>query len=345
MRGLIFSDLKRVGVFRALNLGDLLCAMPSFRALRHALPHADIRLIGLAHMAPLAHRFSHYISSFSSFPGFPGLPEQSFDLDAFTRFTREEARCEYDLVIQMHGKGSITNPLVCMLGAARTAGYYEPGEFQPDEDLFMPYPEGMPEVERHLRLVDFLGIERRGTHLEFPIFSDDWTRLAALQRKHGFGGEEYVCIHPGARDVRRWWAPAKFAQVADALREKGYGVIFTGSAEEATAIEHVRASMTHDSTSLAGLTDLGTLAALVAKARLLVSNDTGVSHVAAATCTPSVVVFLASDPARWAPLDRDTHRIVTSSNGDVEGVMTEAEVVLSRPSDERRTYLTRNQWS
>lgn len=345
MRGLDPTELKRVAVFRALNLGDLLCAIPAFRTLRHALPHADIRLIGLAHMAPLAHRFSHYISSFSSFPGFPGLPEQAFDLDAFMHFVRRECDARYDLLLQMHGKGSVTNPLVCMLGATHVAGYYEPGEFQPDADHFMPYPEQISEVERHLRLVEFLGFESRGTHLEFPIFSDDWARLAALQAKHHFANKEYVCIHPGARDVRRWWAPGKFAQVADALSDKGYEVIFTGSADEADAIDRVRTNMEQPSISLAGQTDLGTLAALIAKARLLVSNDTGVSHVAAATCTPSVVVFLASDPARWAPLDRDTHRIVTPSSNDVEGVMTEAELALSRPPAEQRASTSRNQWS
>lgn len=329
MRGIHCSNLRRVAVFRALNLGDLLCAVPAFRAIRNALPHADIRLIGLAHMAPFAQRFSHDLSSFSSFPGFPGLPEQTFNLDRFITFALDEADARHDLIIQMHGKGSITNPLVCMLNAAETAGYCEPGGFCSDKEMFMSYPEDVPEVERHLRLVEFLGFERQGTHLEFPIFAADWASLDALQSANDFNEREYVCIHPGARDIRRWWAPRKFAQVADALFEKGFRVVFTGSMQEGDAINSVREKMRHPSINLAGRTDLGTLAALIAKARLLVSNDTGVSHVAAATCTPSVVVFLASDPARWAPLDRERHRIVTSSTGDVDGVMTEAEAALA----------------
>lgn len=326
------SDLKRIAVFRALYLGDLLCAIPALRALRTACPNAEITLIGLPGMADLARRFGAYIDSFASFPGIPGLPEQAFDHDAFLHFLERERAERYDLLLQMHGKGSVTNPLVAMLGARHLAGFHEPGAYCPDSRFFMPYPEALPEVRRHLRLMQFLGIEAKGEALEFPVSQDEWSRLDALAARHGFSGQNYVCIHPGARDMRRWWAPEKFARVADLLVEKGNCVVFTGTDDERDAVESVRQRMTGSSINLVGETDLGLLGALIGRARLLVSNDTGVSHVAAALGTPSVIIFLTSDPARWAPLDADRHQVVHSGNAaDIDNVIVHVERALRSP--------------
>lgn len=323
------ETIQRIAIFRALNLGDLICAIPAIRALRASYPKASINLIGLPWMASFANRFNHYLDGFVSFPGTAGLPEQPIDLDAFTHFLHRERAADYDLVLQMHGKGSVTNPVVAMFANRGMAGYYERGEYCPDPGSFMPYPEGLPEIERHIALMEFLGIPANGRALEFPVAPAELTEAAALLGEHGIGDKPYVCIHPGARDIRRWWAPRKFAEVADALAAKGYAIVFTGTQEEHSAVERVRDLMSLPSSNLAGRTELGVLGALIGRASLLVSNDTGVSHVAAATGTRSVVIFLASDPDRWAPLNRDLHQVVTPIESEnVDHVLVRAEHAL-----------------
>jgi ADP-heptose:LPS heptosyltransferase len=61
---------------------------------------------------------------------------------------------------------------------------------------------------------------------------------------------------------------------------------------------------------LSGRTSLGALAALMANAAIVIGNDTGISHLADALAVPSVVVFSASDPVRWGPLDSALHRVI-----------------------------------
>jgi ADP-heptose:LPS heptosyltransferase len=108
----------------------------------------------------------------------------------------------------------------------------------------------------------------------------------------------------------RRWLPQRFAEVADRLADNGLQVILTGSADECDIVQAVMRSMRTPAIDLAGKTDLGALAALIAQARMVVCNDTGISHVAAAVATPSVIVCCGSDPVRWAPLDSERHAVV-----------------------------------
>ena len=303
-----FARLRRVAVLRALQLGDLLCAVPALRALRSALPDAEIVLVGLPWAAAFVERFHTYLDGLLELPGWPGLPERPPDLHAIPAFLAAAQARQFDLAIQMHGSGGIANPLTVLLGARRSAGYYLPGQYCPDEALFLPYPAHEHEVRCHLRLVEFLGIPAQGEHLEFPLLEADRQALRAIAAADDLWPGEYVCVHPGARYPSRRWPAERFAAVADALAVRGLRVVLTGSAEERPLTAAVRRAMTAPSLDLAGHTSLGALAALVRDARLVVCNDTGISHVAAGLCTPSVVIASGSDAGRWAPLNRERHR-------------------------------------
>jgi ADP-heptose:LPS heptosyltransferase len=117
-------------------------------------------------------------------------------------------------------------------------------------------------------------------------------------------------VHVGAQLASRRWPARRHAAVGDALAARGWRVVFTGSAAERALVDEAVRAMRHPAVDLTGRTTLWTLGALIASARLLVCNDTGVSHVAAATRTPSVVVACGSDVARWAPLDARRHAVL-----------------------------------
>lgn len=300
---------RRIALLRALQLGDMLCVVPALRAVRAAVPHAEITLIGLPWASAFVQRFSAYLDHHMVLPGMLGLPEQAAAADALPSFIAATQQRRFDLVIQLHGSGILTNQLAMQLGAAHVAGFYLPGHDCPDATRFLPWVEQEHEVLRALRLMRFLGFAPQGDALEFPLTAAD---DAALQRCEAIlpPPGSYACIHPGARLPSRRWPPQRFAEVADTLAQAGLHIVLTGTAQEAAVTQSVIAAMRAPAIDLTGQTGLGAFAALIAGARLVVCNDTGASHMAAALATPSVVICCGADPQRWAPLDHRRHRMV-----------------------------------
>lgn len=301
------ARVRRILVFRALVLGDLLCAVPALRALKAAYPQAALTLVGLPWAQQLAERLPQ-VDDFIAFPGHPALPEGRLELSAWPAFLAEVQARQADLAVQMHGSGGIANPLVACFGATRMAGFWLPGAWCPDPELFLPWPDGGHEIERLLSLTDRLGLPRQGQQLEFPVRDADRRSVLGLWPEAGQGA--HVCVHPGAQLRSRRWPVARFAAVADALAGEGWRVVITGTAAEAPLAAELQSAMRAPAVNLAGRTSLWELGALVEGARLVVSNDTGISHIAAALHTPSVIVSSGGDVQRWQPLDHDLHQVL-----------------------------------
>src|SRR5579859_2979987 len=147
---------RKIAVLRALQLGDLLLAVPALRAIRAKFPYAEITLIGLPWAASFVHRFSHYIDRFVEFTGYPGIAEVPVNSERSQQFLAEQREYAYDLVIQMHGSGRISDQLALALGGKVTAGYYEQN-LPAGLTLGLPYPDDQPEVLRNLGLAKLLG--------------------------------------------------------------------------------------------------------------------------------------------------------------------------------------------
>jgi len=293
--------------------------------LRHGLPQARISLVGLPWARALCERLDS-VDEFIEFPGWPGLPERPPpDVQTGAAFISSLRTRQADLALQMHGSGGIVNPLVASFGAARMAGFAVPGfwpwdgpwdepcsgpDSPPTEHThgFVHWPHAGSEVERLLALTDHLGLPRQGVHLDFPLRDEDRTTAAALRRT--LGARDHVLLHPGAQLPSRRWAPQRFAAVADALAEEGLGIVITGSPAEAPLARAVCEAMRAPAVDVSGMTSLWTLGALVEGARLVLTNDTGLSHIAAALRRPSVIVASGSDVARWAPADTALHRVL-----------------------------------
>jgi ADP-heptose:LPS heptosyltransferase len=321
----------RIAVLRGTpGIGDLLCTVPSWRALRAAVPDAHVTLIGQPWTATLAERLPGYLDDHLPFPGFPGIPDAGHDVHATVVFLAEAQRRRFDLVLQQHGDGTITNLIVDLLGARRAAGFHGGSVRDRGRRWFIRHPAGLHEIHRHLLLLEHLGAPVLGDHLELPVTAAERRSAAALvPRVSG-----YAVLHPGAKAAARRWPAASFAAVGALLRDDGLAVVVTGAEGERRLARDVADAA--GGMSVAGSTTIGELAALVDGARLVVTNDTGTSHVAVARRVPSVVVVPPGHDGSWLPLDRRRHRVVAGDDGPATVEQVAATAVAVMAVDDRR---------
>lgn len=301
---------RKVALLRASRIGDFLCTVPALRALRVALPQAEITMITLPMLRDLVVR-SPYLDHFAAFPGFPGIAEQLFDARCAVSFLREMQEQHFDLAIQLQGSGVNSNPFMLLLGAQYTAGFVRDGDAPGKLDAALPIPIEGHEVQRMLALTTFLGAPSQGEEMEFPLWPEDvaaaQTLLSGLERPL-FG------LHPCARDATRRWSLERFAAVGARLQyQHGGTVVILAEAEESAVAERVAAQIRTSGgacANLAGQTSLPVLGALIAQLAVLITNDTGPAHIAYALAAPTVTIVGGGNPYAYAPPAHGPYRFL-----------------------------------
>ena len=344
------DSVRKIAVFRALYLGDLLCATPALRALCHHFRSAEITLIGLPWAADLVNRLP-FVDRLLEFPGYPSIAEVPYQQERTNAFLAAAHAEQYDLVIQMHGGGDVSNGFVADLGGRFSLGYRQEHDDRLDHSLL--YDPSEHETLRWLRLVAEVGARSADTQLALPITAAEQARAAVLLRDNDKQHGPFIGVHTGAKDAARRWPAERFAALANTLVQQFNAlIVLTGSAAEQQLAAAVEQSLRQPALNLVGQTDLGTFAALLSQLDLLVTNDTGASHIAAATHTPSVVLFGPTRPERWAPLDGQRHRVVDAqalmpgvdpdivlAHLSVDSVLQVCSEILTRQGDHDRSRM------
>jgi lipopolysaccharide heptosyltransferase II len=154
------------------------------------------------------------------------------------------------------------------------------------------------EVRRQLDLVAAVGCTAQDERMHFQVPAGARAELACKLHSTGLDpSSPWMVIHPGVSAPSRQYDPKHFAQAAHRLaQEDGMQIIFTGTEGEVALVENIRAMMGGHSFSLAGQLSLAEFGALLEQAPLLLSNNTGPVHLAAAVGTPVVVLYALTNP-------------------------------------------------
>ncbi|MCA1731139.1 MAG: glycosyltransferase family 9 protein [Actinobacteria bacterium] len=315
--------VAKLAVFRGLYLGDLVAATPALRALRRGYPGAEISLVSLPWATALTPHLPH-IDRLLPYPGAPGLDGggNERDLEAFLVRMRAE---RFDLAVNMHGRGPTSTRLVARFDARRTASFVgDKDSVISALDVAVPWDAEAHESHKLLLLAEKAGGALTDPEPELRVREEDYRQADALL-PDGLR-EPLALVHPGASVLEKRWPGEAFGRVAEGLIRQGYTVAVTGSAAEKGLTRRV-SEVAPGSLDLGGETGLSTLIVLVARAGVLISNDTGPAHLAYALKTPSVTLFGPStDAGRWGPLNQERHAVL---HGDPISDVPVGEVLRS----------------
>ncbi|MBE1485532.1 glycosyltransferase family 9 protein [Plantactinospora soyae] len=308
----LVGDVERIAVLRANALGDFIFALPALDALRASYPGAELVLIGAPWHERLLRDRPGPVDRVLVVPPAHGIrvagpDEPAPSAESMSRFLDAARRERFDIALQMHGGGANSNPLVAGLGARVTAGLR--AEDAPPLDRWLRYVYYQPEIVRYQEVAGLVGASPTGL---VPRLAATDADLAEARAVLGEPDRPRIALHPGASDPRRRWPAERFAEVADQLVADGYDVLVTGTPDERELAERVVAAARLPVRSLVGELTLGGLIGCFAGCAVVVSNDTGPVHVAAALDVPTVGIFWVGNLINCAVPLRGRHRPIGS---------------------------------
>jgi heptosyltransferase-2 len=318
----------KILITRTDRIGDLVLTTPLFKALREKYPKARIAVLVF-----LEHREIVW--------GNPYLDEvilydkkgSEHSLWGQLRFSRMLRKKKFDAVIHAHG----TNRMYLaawLAGIPVRAGYDRRAPWALTHVHPYNKKEGKKqEAEYLLELLKPFGITvPKEIETFFPVTDGGMKSLENLLLFHKVPqGLPWIVLNPSASDVTKKWPAEKFGELVTRV-QKDHGGIFLaiGTSKDRPIIEKLKQYTQVPVFDLSGRLSLGMLGALLKRSALLVSNDSGPVHIAAAVGTPVVSIFGRYEPGlgpdRWRPLGKNS-RVV-------------AKDVASIPEGERKfTYI------
>lgn len=285
------------------NMGDVLMTVPAIRALKQSVPGRNITLL-TSKAGSLVAPMIPEVDSVITFDvpwvktTSQASTEQIVELSDIVR------RGNFDAAIihTVYSQNPMPTAMLCYLaGIPQVLAYCRENPYGLIPD-WIPDPEPLDvirhEVERQLELVGTIGAQTDDTKLSLHIPDTATAAARQLLARHGVDKAGcWLVLHPGvSEDKRRYPAEAFIAACRRLIEEDGCQIVITGSADEHEYASDIQRALGPKAYNLAGACSVAELAALIAEAPLLVSNNTGPVHISAAVRTPVVVLYAMTNP-------------------------------------------------
>jgi len=299
-------DAPRILVTRTDRIGDLVLTTPLFKALREKFPRAWV-----ASLVFLEHREivdgNPYLDEVIPYDK-KGSERSLWGQFCFSRKLRSE---KFDVAIHAHGTNRM-HLAAWLAGIPVRIGYERRASWALTHAHPYNKKEGAKrESEYLLELLEPLGVTPpQEVEAFFPVTDRSIHSLENLSLSHRIPRDRpWIILNPSASDVTKMWPAERFAELVTRL-EKHRSCVFLaiGTSKDQPLIERLVKKTPVPIFDLSGKLTLGMLGALLKRAVLLISNDSGPVHIAAALGTPVVSIFGRYEPGlgpkRWQPLGK-----------------------------------------
>lgn len=305
------DDASRILVVRLDNLGDVLLTAPLARALRQALPGAEITLLaspGGAAAAPLLPWYDRIETLRAVWQDLGGRlpldPARELALVERLRAGRYDAALICTSFSQTPWPAAYATYLAGIPVRAAIAVDFGGSVLS---HAVPPPPGGTHQAERNLHLVESLGLPVSDRRLAVAVPPESGQRATRWLREAGIADGEAVAIVPGASCEARRWPASRYAAVARGLAAGGREVVILGTEKEREAAD-VIAGACPSALSLAGRTSFPEFAALIERAAVVVCGNSAALHLADALGRPVVALYSGTDlESEWAPRTSPSH--------------------------------------
>ncbi len=300
---LAWRRARHILCIRLDTLGDVLMTGPAIRALKESAPQRRITLLTspagaeAGRLLPGVDDVLVYEAPWMKSTALRAEPDVDLSFVQSLRHGRFDAA----VIFTVYSQSPLPAALLCyQAGIPLRLAHCRENPYQLLTDWIEehePHVFVRHEVQRQLDLVASVGARTLDRRLSLSLPSEAFDAIDGfLESSIGYH-KPWLVMHPGASAPSRRYPPEQFAVVGRRLAgEFGYQVVFTGTAPELDLIARIRDAMQTTSHSFAGTLSLTTLAALLSRAPLLVSNNTGTIHIAAAVGTPVVDLYALTNP-------------------------------------------------
>ncbi|WP_342647861.1 glycosyltransferase family 9 protein [Mucilaginibacter sp. CSA2-8R] len=296
-----WQNCKKILCIRPDNMGDLLMTTPAIRALKHTF-NAQITVLTSSMAAGIARNIPE-IDDIMVFDVPWVKSDQAAPNDTFAAITEDIKNRQFDaaIIFTVYSQNPLPTVMLAYLANiplrlayCRENPYQLLTHWQPDKE---PYQFIKHQVRRDLDLVATVGAHTHDEHLSLQV-PDVWPQLRQkLQQENINPDKPWLIMHPGVSEPKREYPSAQWAEVAcTAVEHLGYQVLFTGSGSEREMVAGIQSSVGKQCFNMAGKLSLDEFIYLLAHAPLVVSVNTGTIHIAAATGTPTVVLYALTNP-------------------------------------------------